>query len=205
MSPIFYQDPRERALDILQFIYEAWASSWQETLAKLGKLNLPEAVLHRLNFYDNEQRHSIVSCLARLLVTWESADKAGFSSAVSALAHELRPSFASLGAEEGIILEPTQLSLLRRYLSRISGILKSSIAELAALPAPADHVQNTSSAQNSANLSQPTKPLDFTAAESLLRERLGLSFFDFLEFSEEPTFGNGYFPALLQDSIDQGF
>ena len=196
MSPFFNQDNRERALDILSFIYETWASSWQETLVKLGTLNLPQAALQRLNFHDNEQRRAIVSHLAKLLVAWEAANEPDFSSAVAALARELRPSLAAAELEEGSILTQTQLAELRAYLSRLSTNLKSSIAELKSLPAPSFNPGVITSVK--------TLPLTNAAAETLLRERLGLSFFDFLEFNSEPTFGNGYFPALLQDSIDQG-
>lgn len=190
MSPIFYQDTREKAIDILSFIYEAWLSVWQETRSSLGELNLSEAASRRLNFCDNEQRRAVVSHLAKLLVAWESSDHASFSTSVNDLAHELRPTLASPDAEESTALTPAQLATLRRHLSRISHILKDSISELAQLTPVPDPSK---------------KSLTVETAESLLRERLGLSFFDFLEFSEEPEFHSGYFPALLQDSVDQGF
>ena len=197
MSPIFYQDTRERALDILSFIYEAWISTWRETLASLGELHLSEATASRLAFYDHEQRRAVISLLARLIVSWESHNDADFSAIVPALARELRPSFASAEAEEGIILSPAQLSIIRSYLSRISNILKPSISELQHLPTPSF---DTSTDTPTTSM----RPLTPESAEQLLRERLGLSSFDFLEFSDEPTFASGYFPALLQDSIDQG-
>ncbi|MBR3180983.1 hypothetical protein IKF63_02805, partial [Candidatus Saccharibacteria bacterium] len=44
-----------------------------------------------------------------------------------------------------------------------------------------------------------------SAAEELIREKLGLTYFDFVDNEETPSFSDGYYPALLQDSTDQGF
>ncbi|MBQ8996995.1 hypothetical protein IJ095_03180 [Candidatus Saccharibacteria bacterium] len=184
-------DTRERGVEILGFIYEAWLSSWQETRVALGELNLSSSLSHRLNFYENEQHRSIVSCLATLLTAWETANDTTFSATIPKLARELRPSLAYLEPEEeGLALTPAQLALLRTHISRTAQILKSSIADLRALSPVVDPL---------------APPLTVEFAESLLRDKLGLSAFDFLDFKEEPEFHSGYFPALLQESVDFGF
>lgn len=182
---------RERGIEILGFIYEAWLSSWQTTRANLGELNLSVSLSHRLNFYENEQRRSVVSILATLLAAWEAKDESTFSAAVPKLARELRPSLAYCDPEEeGITLTPAQLTSLRTHISRTATILKSAIRDLRSLsPAP--------------DPSRP--PLTTEYAESLLRDKLGLSAFDFMDFKDEPEFSSGYFPALLQESVDFGF
>lgn len=209
---------REKALEILCFIFEAWDSSWKNAKLSLGNLNLSEGITRRLTFFETEQRRTTLGFLARLFVAWDSENEADFSASVVSLASELRPAFWSLETdpEEGIMFSDSQASVLRFHSKQVAGILKSAVSDLKALPAKSAPAPRSASfgfiAEGNYLVPAPeptapedSKPLTLERAETLIREKLGLSFFDFLEWNTEPDFHAGYFPALLQESTDLGF
>lgn len=181
---------RSEALEILAEIFISWQSLWKNTKDTLGDLHLSEHNLRRVNFYETEQRRSVVILLSELLVAWELSDTPTFSDLTVALAKELRPSYpyVEYDPEETLTLSPTEFSILRNYIKSISILLKESISDL----------QNLATKRLSFN----SKPLTLDAAEALLRDRLGLSYFDFVDFDSEKGFQKGYYPALLQESTD---
>lgn len=188
-------EPRVRAeaLDILAYLFETWQASWNGTKRVLGDLNLSESSLRRLNFYETEQKKAVITLLSKLLVAWEGKNPYELAKILPELAKELRPSlpYVEYDPKDHFILNSAQLALLRAYLHSEASALKESIHELEKLtpeiPASIE------------------KPLTETTAETLLREKLGLTFFDFVEFSEEPDFKDGYYPELLQESAEFGF
>lgn len=184
--------PRESALSLLASFFEAWQSSWKATKNTFPDLALSESSLRRLNFYESEQKKSIISSLASILSAWENTDSLAFSREILSLARELRPSLAYFESDEGdnFTLSESQLSRLHLYMESVATSLKSTVSALQALTPALDPDES---------------PLTPHSAETLLREKLGLSFFDFIDFDSEPRFRNGYFPELLQDSSDFGF
>ncbi|MBQ3430723.1 hypothetical protein IJG20_01300 [Candidatus Saccharibacteria bacterium] len=190
----FWEIQRAEALEVLTNLYNHWRNSWNNTKASLGDLNLSSSLRSRINFYEAEQQKAILSLLSKILVAWEKYDEVAFSENILALAKEFRPSYAYLenDPEEGASFQLTesQLSILRNFISTEATVLKDSVRELQLMSwKKIDFGDNT---------------LTESAAEALLRERLGLIYFDFVEGNETPEFSSGYYPALLQDLTDQG-
>ena len=188
----FWEVQRTEALEILTYIFETWNASWENTKHALGDLNLSESGLRRLNFYENEQKKEIISLLAKILVCFERGDDFSFSNHLISLAKELRPSlpYVEYDPEENFSLTPYQLAQLRNFMQSEAISLKSSVSELQSLARKRILSENILTESN---------------AEQLIREKLGLTYFDFVEFKEEPEFSDGYYPELLQESIDFGF
>lgn len=186
----YWEIQRNEALEVITSLYLLWDKSWSDTKTALGVLQLSESGLRRLNFYESEQKKSIISALAKLLVAWETNDQSAFSTAVLILAREFRPSLPYVEYEpnENFTLNSSQLSLLRYYLRAIADIFKTSISDLQTL------------SQNKIDFN--TNALSESAAESLIRDQLGLSFFDFIDFGDDPKFNSGYYPELLQLSAE---
>lgn len=188
----FWEVQRSEALEILTNLYSHWSTAWGSTKSSFGDLDLSKSTLARINFYESEQQKAILSLLAKTLVAWERSDETAFSESVVSLAKEFRPSYAYLEAdpEETFSLTDFQLSRLRSFITNESVVLKDSVRELQLMAwRKIDFGDNI---------------LSEAAAETLIRERLGLTYFDFVDSTTTPEFSSGYYPALLQDLTDQG-
>lgn len=189
----FWEIQRGEALQVLITFYSSWQDLWTTTKHALGPVNLSDEGRRRLEFYESEQQKTLIRLLAEILVAWEKDDQPAFSSAVFRLAQELRPSLNHFETSEAepFALTTTQAALLKHYTAAEATSLKSAITELQRL--------------SWRKFEFGDKVLSPSLAEALIRERLGLSNFDFLDFTAEPEFrGHGFFPALLQDSADFG-
>ena len=189
----FWEIQRGEALQVLTTFYSSWQDLWTTTKHALGPVNLSDEGRRRLEFYESEQQKTLIRLLAEILVAWEKDDQPAFSSAVFRLAQELRPSLNHFETSEAepFALTTTQAALLKHYTAAEATSLKSAITELQRL--------------SWRKFEFGDKVLSPSLAEALIRERLGLSNFDFLDFTTEPEFrGHGFFPALLQDSADFG-
>ncbi len=189
----FWEVQRGEALQVLTTFYSSWQDLWAATKRALGPVTLSEEGRHRLEFYESEQQKTVLKLLASTLVAWEKDDRPAFSAAIFDLAHELRPSLTHFETSETepFSLTPFQTELLKNYTRSEATSLKSTITELQRLAWRKFEFGD--------------KVLSPSLAEALLRERLGLSNFDFLDFTSEPEFNaHGFLPALLQESADFG-
>ena len=189
----FWEVQRGEALQVLTTFYSSWQDLWTATKRALGPVQLSEDGRYRLEYYESEQQKTVISLLAKTLVAWEKDDQPPFASAIFDLAHELRPSLTHFETSETetFSLTPYQNELLKNYTRSEATSLKSAITELQRLAWRKFEFGD--------------KVLSLTNAEALIKERLGLSNFDFLDFSTEPEFNaHGFLPALLQDSADFG-
>ena len=188
----FAEQTRTEALEILISLYNSWDSAWIEAKTRLEPLNLSEENLHRLHFYETEQKKTIVSLLAKILISFEAGDTSVSGESFVSLAKEMRPSlpYVEFSADESLSFTPNQLAALRSFIDYVSYLIKTAISSLAKL-SPKRY-----------NFTLP--PLKQSVAEALIEEKLHISWFDFLDFKEEPEFSDGYYPALLQDSVDFG-
>lgn len=190
----FWEIQRAEALEIITTFYSSWQTLWNSTRLSFGDLRLSEEENRRLIYYENEQKKTILRLLAKILVAWEKDDRLVFSDSILALAKELRPSLVHFEASdsESFTLNQDQLERLRVYTVNQASSLKFAVEELQRL---AWH-----------KFEFGDKVLTESNAESLIREKLGISYFDFLDFKEEPDFhAHGFYPALLQESTDFGF
>ena len=189
----FWEVQRSEALQVLTTFYSSWQDLWSATKRALGPVQLTEDGRYRLEYYESEQQKTVISLLAKALVAWEKDDQPTFSAAIFDLAHELRPSLTHFETSETetFSLTPFQNELLKNYTRAEATSLKSTITELQRLAWRKFEFGD--------------KVLSQTNAEALIKERLGLSNFDFLDFSQEPEFNaHGFLPALLQESADFG-
>ena len=189
----FWEVQRGEALQVLTTFYSSWQDLWTATKRALGPVNLSEDGRRRLEFYESEQQKTILRLLASTLVAWEKDDQSAFSAAIFDLARELRPSLTHFETSETepFSLTPAQSELLKHYTRAEATSLKSAITELQRLAWRKFEFGD--------------KALSPSLAEALIRERLGLSNFDFLDFATEPEFNaRGFLPALLQESADFG-
>ena len=189
----FWEIQRTEALEIITTFFSSWQVLWESTRLSFGDLGLSEEGTRHLIYYENEQRKTVLHLLAKILVAWEKDDRLAFSDAVLCLAKELRPSLTHFETmeTESFTLTPNHLERLKEYTRNEANSLKSAVEELQRL---AWH-----------KFEFGDKVFTESAAESLIREKLGLSYFDFLDFKEEPDFhGHGFFPSLLQESADFG-
>lgn len=190
----FWEIQRSEALEIIATFYSSWQTLWNSTRLSFGDLNLSEEENRRLIYYENEQKKTILHLLARILVAWEKDDHLAFSDSVLAIAKELRPSLMHFETSESetFALTQDQLERLHNYTLNQASSLKYTVEELQRL---AWH-----------KFEFGDKVLTESNAESLIREKLGISYFDFLDFKEEPDFhAHGFYPALLQESTEFGF
>lgn len=190
----FWEIQRAEALEIITTFYSSWQTLWNSTRLSLGDLGLSEEENRRLIYYENEQKKTILHLLAEILVAWEKDDRMTFSSSILSLAKELRPSLIHFETSdsESHNLRPDQLERLRYYTQIQADALKSSIEDLQRL---AWH-----------KFEFGDKILTISNAEALIKEKLNISSFDFLDFTTEPEFNaHGFYPALLQESTDFGF
>ena len=189
----FWEVQRGEALQVLTTFYSSWQDLWTATKRALGPVSLSEDGRRRLEYYESEQQKTALKLLANTLVAWEKDDQPAFSAAVIALARELRPSLTHFETSdtEPFTLTPFQAELLKNYTRSEAISLKSTITELQRLAWRKFEFGD--------------KVLSPSLAEALIRERLGLSNFDFLDFKNEPEFNaHGFLPALLQESADFG-
>ena len=189
----FWEIQRAEALEIITTFFSSWQVLWESTRLSFGDLGLSEEAKRHLIYYENEQKKTVLHLLAKILVAWEKDDRLSFSDAVLCLAKELRPSltrFETIEADS-FALTPNHLERLKIYTQNEANSLKSAIEELQRL--------------SWHKFEFGDKVLTESNAESLIREKLGISYFDFLDFKEEPDFhGHGFFPSLLQESADFG-
>ena len=189
----FWETQRAEALQVLTTFYSSWQALWQGTRNALGNLSLSENGKSRLAFYENEQKHTVIHLLASILVAWEKDDDSAFSEAVLNLARELRPSLTHFETDidENFSLTPAQLAILKTFTSREAVYLKNAVTELQHL--------------SWHKFEFGDKVLSLSAAQKLIEEKLHLTYFDFLDFDENPEFNaHGFLPELLQDSADFG-
>ncbi len=189
----FWEIQRAEALDILTTFFSSWQSLWNDTKRSLGDLNLSEEGFRRLTYYENEQRSNVIRLLARILVSWEKDERLTFEAAVICLAKELRPSLLNFETDqkENFTLSDAQLARIDAFKNREALSLKNTIRELQRL--------------SWYKFEFGDKVLTLSAAKDLIEEKLHLTYFDFLDFKEEPDFhAHGFFPSLLQDSADFG-
>lgn len=189
----FWEVQRAEAIDILTTFFSSWQLSWQNTKNALTDLNLTAEDLRRLNFYEIEQKKTVLSLLAATLIAWEKDDSAEFANAVMSLARELRPSLNHFetSADNHLVLTAPQTKILKTYITSEAASLKSTITRLQQL--------------SWHKLDFGDKVLNQKNAESLLKEKLNLTYFEFLDFNSEPEFNaHGFLPSLLQDSADFG-
>ncbi|MBR3320279.1 hypothetical protein IKG20_03180 [Candidatus Saccharibacteria bacterium] len=189
----FWEIQRSEALQVLTTFYSSWQALWTGAKRSLGPVIISDSARRRLEYYESEQSKTVIKLLSASLVAWEKVDKAAFSNAVLELARELRPSLLHFetNENESFSLNSFQSEILKTYTQSIATTLKSSVAELQRL---AWH-----------KFEFGDKVITESNAESLIREKLGLSYFEFLDFKTEPEFNaHGFFPALLQDAADFG-
>ena len=187
----FVEEQRDEALEILIPLYKNWWENWVKTKESLGELDLSKENLRRIDYYETEQRKSVISLLADILVDWEAENMTKFGENFVKLAKEMRPSLPYIEYDSGNFeLSPTQLLKLRDFMSEEGRAVKEAISGLQSLS---------------------WKKFDFKdsaikkeAAERLLEERLGITWFEFLDFKGDVEFTDGYFPALLQQATDDG-
>ena len=187
----FIEEQRDEALDILISLYQNWAENWDLTKKSLGDLNLSKENLRRVDFYETEQRKSVISYLAEILSNWEKEETSAFGEAFVNLAKEMRPSLPYVEYDDdNFHLSDVQLSKLREFMSKQGNAVKEAILELQGLSWKKFDFKDVA--------------LSKKAAEELLEERLGITWFDFLDFNGDVEFTDGYFPALLQQATDDG-
>lgn len=190
----FWEIQRAEALEIITTFYTSWQVLWESTRLAFGNLGLSDEGYRRLIYYENEQKQTVVSLLAEILVAWEKDDRIDFSAAVLQLAKELRPSLTHFETTEAdsFQLIPEQLERIKAYTRTEANSLKKAVEELQRLAWRKFEFGD--------------KVLTQSAAESLIKEKLNISNFDYLDFATEPEFNaHGFFPALLQESTDFGF
>ncbi|MBQ1528099.1 hypothetical protein IIZ77_00425, partial [Candidatus Saccharibacteria bacterium] len=83
-----------------------------------------------------------------------------------------------------------ELQILKQSTLRVAAYLKSAIEELQRL--------------SWHKFEFGDKVLTHSGAVALIKERLNLTYFDFLDMATEPEFKNGFLPELLQESADFG-
>ena len=190
----FWEIQRAEALEIIITFFKSWQILWRSTRLSLGDLGLSEEGLRRLIYYENEQKKTVINLLAEMLVAWEKDDQIDFSASVLCLAKELRPSLTHFETteSESFELTPWQLEHLKNYTRNQAKTLKTAVQELQRL--------------SWHKFEFGDKVLTVPIAESLIKEKLDIPSFDFIDFGTEPEFNaHGFFPALLQESTDFGF
>ena len=188
----FIEEQRDEALDVLIPLYKEWWDNWLKVKNALGKLKLSKEGFRRLDFYETEQRKSVISIMASILVDWEKDEMAKFGEDVVKLAKEMRPSLPYVEYSEGEEFELSleQIGKLRSFMSFQAKKVKDAVIELQNLSWKKFEFKDAALTQK--------------AAEELLEERLGITWFEFLDFNGEVEFTDGYFPALLQQATDDG-
>ena len=188
----FWEVQRSEAVKNLTTFYASWQALWSNVKRAMGDLNLSKSSLDHLEFYETEQKKTVLNLLAQILVAWEKDDSSAFSGAVLALAKELRPSLVYFeSGDEAPNFSELQREYLKYFTKNEAASLKTTIEELQRL--------------SWHKFEFGDKVLSVSAAEQLLREQLGLSYFEFLDFATEPEFNTrGFYPALLQASADFG-
>ncbi len=187
----FWEVQRNEAVDILITFFSSWQADWERIKLSLGVLNLPEDDAERLDYYEKEQKKTALHYTAEALVAWEKDDSPAFSRAIYNLAKELRPSLYHFedGEAYANALNENQRQMLKNFTLYEAQSLKATVANLQKL---AWH-----------KFEFGDKVITVHAAESLLEEKLGLTYFEFLDFKEEPEFNaHGFYPALLQEATD---
>lgn len=188
----FIEEQRDEALDVLIPLYKEWWDNWLKVKNALGELKLSKEGFRRLDFYETEQRKSVISIMASILVDWEKDEMAKFGEDVVKLAKEMRPSLPYVEYSEGEEFELSleQIGKLRSFMSFQAKKVKDAVIELQNLSWKKFEFKDAALTQK--------------AAEELLEERLGITWFEFLDFNGEVEFTDGYFPALLQQATDDG-
>ena len=189
----FWEIQREEALNVVTSIYSSWQTLWTATKRALGDLGLSEDGLRRLAYYESDQKKNILDLLAKIQVAWEKDDRAAFSDSVMKLAYELRPSLKHFESSDTEVfsLAPEKQEILKIFSQNQAMKLKASIEELQRL--------------SWRKFEFGDKVLTESNAKALIKEKLGLTFLEFLDSKEEPEFNpHGFFPSLLQDSADFG-
>ena len=187
----FIEEQRDEALEALISLYKNWWGTWEKTKSSLGDLNLSKENLRRIDYYETEQKKSVISLLADILVDWEAENMSSFGENFVRLAKEMRPSLPYIEYDsEKFELSPVQLLKLRDFISLEANAIKETVRDLQNLQWKKFDFKDVA--------------LSKKAAEELLEERLGITWFDFLDFNGEVEFTNGYFPALLQQATDDG-
>ncbi|MBR2587081.1 hypothetical protein IKE71_01755 [Candidatus Saccharibacteria bacterium] len=190
-EPPFWEIQRGEVVDILTTFFTSWQASWQSTGRSLGNLNLTSEDLSRLNYYEHEQKSTVLHLLAEILVAWEKDDNEAFSESVLKLARELRPylNYFEPSDSAALVLTPSQTVILKNFTRSESASLKTTIESLQRL---AWH-----------KLEFGDKVLTVPDAESLLAGKLGLSHLAFLDFELEPDSRTDTpLHALLQPSAE---
>ena len=182
----FWELQRAEALKVITTFYTNWQALWQGTKNALGPLKLSENGKDRLNYYENEQKQTVIHLLAEILIAWEKDDSTDFSNAVVKLARELRPSLIQFenDATEDFAITPSQLALIKNFSARETYYLKLALNNLQKLS---------------------WYKFEFGDNVISIKESLGIPSFDYLDFSTEPDFHpHGFFPALLQEADELG-
>ena len=188
----FIEEQRDEALDVLIPLYKEWWDNWLNVKNALGELKLSKEGFRRLDFYETEQRKSVISIMASILVDWERDEMTKFGEDVVKLAKEMRPSLPYVEYSEGEEFELSleQIGKLRSFMSFQAKKVKDAVIELQNLSWKKFEFKDAALTQK--------------AAEELLEERLGITWFEFLDFNGEVEYTDGYFPALLQQATDDG-
>lgn len=189
----FWEIQREEALNVVTSIYSSWQTLWTATKRALGDLGLSESGVRRLAYYESDQKKTVLDLLAKIQVAWEKDDREAFSESVMNLAHELRPSLTHFETSdtETFSLSPEKAEILKIFSNNEAASLKSAILELQRL--------------SWRKFEFGDKVLTESNAKALIKEKLGLTFLEFLDSNDEPEFNaHGFFPSLLQDSADFG-
>ena len=188
----FIEEQRDEALDVLIPLYKEWWDNWLKVKNALGELKLSKEGFRRLDFYETEQRKSVITIMASILVDWEKDEMAKFGEDVVKLAKEMRPSLPYVEYSEGEEFELSleQIGKLRSFMSFQAKKVKDAVIELQNLSWKKFEFKDAALTQK--------------AAEELLEERLCITWFEFLDFNGEVEFTDGYFPALLQQATDDG-
>lgn len=187
----FWEIQRNEAVDILITFFSSWQADWARVKQNLGNLNFAPEDAERLDYYEAEQKKTALHHAAEMLAAWERDDEYSFSHAVYNLAKELRPSLYHFEDGEAYTnaLNSHQRDMLRNFTGYEAQSLKATVANLQKLAWRKFEFGD--------------KVITISSAERLLEEKLGLTYFEFLDFKEEPEFnGHGFFPALLQESTD---
>lgn len=187
----FWEVQRNEAADILVTFFSSWQADWSRIKLFLGSLNISSDDAERLDYYEREQKKTALHHIAEALVAWEKDDSNAFSLAIYNLAKELRPSIYHFEDGEAYTraLTENQRHMLKNFTLYEAQSLKATVATLQKL---AWH-----------KFEFGDKVISVSAAEALLEEKLGLTYYEFLDFKEEPEFNaHGFFPALLQESTD---